>query len=93
MRLILQYWYPKREQHRTTTPIYRFDGMFSGVALKSCECHHEVAEAQMDLRLERVFKRMASIARRRLPFLSLALEMVRATGMHRMLVIALSRLK
>lgn len=47
----------------------------------------------MDLRLERVFKRMASIARRRLPFLSLALEMVRATGMHRMLVVALSRLK
>lgn len=42
MRL-LQCWYPKREQHRTTTAIYRFDGMFSGVALVSCECHHEVA--------------------------------------------------
>ncbi|WP_077378603.1 hypothetical protein [Mesorhizobium prunaredense] len=55
--------------------------------------HYKVAQARMAFRLERVFKRTASMARRRLPFVSLVLAMVRATGMRRMLLVSLSRLK
>ncbi|WP_147377687.1 hypothetical protein [Mesorhizobium waimense] len=57
------------------------------------ECHYKVAQARVAFRLERVIKRTASMARRRLPFVSLVLAMVRASGMRRMLLVSLSRLK
>ncbi|RWH84610.1 MAG: hypothetical protein EOQ86_02460 [Mesorhizobium sp.] len=61
--------------------------------IQEIECHYKDAQAHMGFRLERVFKRIASIARRKLPFLSFVLDFVRASRMHRILLVAVKRFK
>ncbi|RWK15767.1 MAG: hypothetical protein E5X49_15565 [Mesorhizobium sp.] len=60
---------------------------------REIECHYKAAQGWIGFRLERIFKQAASMARRRLPFLSFVLDFVRASGMRRILLVAINRLK
>jgi hypothetical protein len=60
---------------------------------REIEFHYKAAQGWIGFRLERIFKQAASVARRRLPFLSFVLDFVCATGIPRVLLVAVNRFK
>jgi hypothetical protein len=57
------------------------------------EFHYNAVQRQVGFRLERLLLRAASLARRRLPFLSWLLDFARGSGLRRLLLEATSRIQ
>ncbi|TIL35459.1 hypothetical protein [Mesorhizobium sp.] len=58
---------------------------------REIDFHYDAVQRQVGFRLERLLIRAASLARRRLPFLSWPLDFARASGIRRLLLEAASR--